>query len=173
VLHDKVKSQSTLIKAFALLTEKLPQARLVLVGSGSDEIALKTFAANDKRIVFAGQQNNVADWLAAMDVFAFPSRVEALGSSVLDAMILSVPVVASSAGGLPEITGANERGLTVSDQDPASWSTAILRLLEDDALQSRLVEAGKKFAEENNVDAHAKRYLSLYEHMLKSTLAST
>lgn len=167
VLHDAVKGQATLIAAFKALTTTWPNARLVFVGDGPDRTQLQALAGGDSRIVFAGQQRDVAPWLAAMDVFAFPSRVEALGSSVLDAMMLGVPVVASTAGGLPELTGKDERGLSVSSDEPGDWTKAIRRLLEDEALRLRLVEAGRAFSHANDLDAHAKRYWRLYQAIVK------
>jgi len=166
VLHDAVKGQSILIAAFRELASAWPQARLVLVGGGPDRERLQALAAGDERILFVGQQKDVAAWLAAMDVFVFPSRMEALGTSVLDAMMLGVPVVASTVGGLPELTGDGERGLSVAGEDPREWAATIGRLLSDAALRSRLVEAGRAFAAQNDVDAHAKRYLSLYRKLL-------
>lgn len=165
VLHNAVKGQSLLIAAFKELVSTWPQARLVLVGDGPDRERLRQLAAGDERIVFAGQQHDVAAWLGAMDVFAFPSRMEALGSSVLDAMMLGVPVVASTAGGLPELTGVQERGLSVAGEEPREWADAIKRILSDKALRERLVDAGRAFASQHDIDAHAKHYLSLYRRL--------
>lgn len=167
-LHDEVKGQATLIAAFRELVAMWPDARLVLVGDGPDRAQLQALAGADSRIMFAGQRNDVAAWMSAMDVFAFPSRVEALGSSVLDAMLLGVPVVASTAGGLPELTGKDERGLSVASHKTAEWASAIRRLLEDEELRLRLVAAGGVFAQANDVDAHAKRYWTLYRRVVKS-----
>lgn len=167
-LHDEVKGQATLIAAFGELAAMWPDARLVFVGDGPDRAQLQALASIDSRIVFAGQRHDVAAWMAAMDVFAFPSRVEALGSSVLDAMMLGVPVIASTAGGLPELTGKDERGLSVASDKAADWASAIRRLLEDEELRSRLVAAGQDFAQANNVDAHAKRYWELYRSVVAS-----
>ena len=104
-LHDHHKGQSVLIEAFHALLADYPEARLLLVGDGPDRARFESLAKGDKRIVFAGYQQEVGSWIAAMDAFCFPSREEGLGSSVLDAMALGVPVVASTVGGLPELIG--------------------------------------------------------------------
>lgn len=98
-----------------------------------------------------------------MDVFAFPSREEGLGSSVLDAMLLGVPVVSSAAGGLPELIGAEERGLMVDGNDPQRWAGAIQRLLEQAPLRDRLCDAALKFAQAHDIEAMTGRYMDLYE----------
>ncbi|MFI4940439.1 MAG: glycosyltransferase family 4 protein [Burkholderiales bacterium] len=166
-LFDHHKGQSILIAAFQLLANAYPDARLVLLGEGPDKGEFQRLARNDPRIVFAGFQEDVGSWIAAMDVFAFPSREEGLGSSVLDAMLLGVPVASSTAGGLPELIGAQQRGLTVSGNDPQLWADAIRRLLEDAPLRDRLRNAALKFAQEHDIAAMTRHYLDLYESVIR------
>jgi glycosyltransferase involved in cell wall biosynthesis len=168
-LHDHHKGQSVLIEAFHKLLIDYPQARLLLVGDGPDRVHFESLAKGDKRIYFAGFQQEVGSWIAAMDVFSFPSREEGLGSSVLDAMALGIPVVASAVGGLPELIGHDERGLLVRDHDPANWSRSIRRMLTDDAMCHCQVNAARQFAKENGVAAMTKSYLELYGNILNCT----
>jgi glycosyltransferase involved in cell wall biosynthesis len=165
-LHDHHKGQSVLIQAFRRLVHDYPQARLLLVGEGPDRCDFENLANGDNRIHFAGLQQEVGSWIAAMDVFCFPSREEGLGSSVLDAMALRVPVVASSVGGLPELIGRDERGLAVNDHDPSNWEKSIRRILAEDAMRQRMVDAAHDFATENCVGTMTKSYMALYENVL-------
>jgi glycosyltransferase involved in cell wall biosynthesis len=165
-LHDRHKGQSVLIQAFKRLLCDFPQARLLLVGAGPDRADFETLAAGDDRIHFAGLQQEIGSWIAAMDVFCFPSREEGLGSSVLDAMALRIPVVTSNVGGLPELIGNNHRGLAVDNHDPAKWTQAIRRMLEDSALQQRMTDAAYQFATENGIGVMTKSYMTLYESIL-------
>ncbi|MFI4940876.1 MAG: glycosyltransferase family 4 protein [Burkholderiales bacterium] len=165
-LHDHHKGQSVLIEAFHAVLADYPEARLLLVGEGPDRACFESLAKGDKRIVFAGFQREVGSWIAAMDIFCFPSREEGLGSSVLDAMALGVPVVASAVGGLPELIGRNERGLLVDDHDPASWCQVIRRMLADDAMRNSQLGAARQFARENSIAAMSKSYLALYDNIL-------
>jgi glycosyltransferase involved in cell wall biosynthesis len=164
-LFDRQKGQSVLIEAFHQFCVSYPDARLVLLGDGPDRESFQLLAKSDARIIFAGFQDDVGSWLAAMDIFAFPSREEGLGSSVLDAMLLGVPVIASSVGGLPELTGANERGLLVETHDPDDWNNALRRLASDQILAATLREAAQQFALQNNVDAMSRHYLVVYEQI--------
>jgi glycosyltransferase involved in cell wall biosynthesis len=165
-LHDHHKGQSVLIQAFRRFVHDYPHARLLLVGEGPDRADFENLANGDNRIHFAGLQEEVGSWIAAMDVFCFPSREEGLGSSVLDAMALRVPVVASNVGGLPELIGRDERGLAVSDHDPANWEKSIRRMLTEDAMRQHMVAAAHDFAAENSVAAMTKSYMALYENVL-------
>ncbi|MBV8636062.1 MAG: glycosyltransferase [Burkholderiaceae bacterium] len=164
-LHDHHKGQSTLIAAFQELAERYPRARLVLLGEGPDKGEFQRQARNDPRIVFAGFQEEVGSWIAAMDVFAFPSREEGLGSSVLDAMLLGVPVVTSNVGGLPELVGEQERGIMLDNHNPLQWTAALQTMLEDAALRDKLRCAALEFAQAHDIAAMTKDYLDLYRHI--------
>jgi len=165
-LHDRHKGQSVLIQAFQRLVRDYPQARLLLVGEGPDRAQFESLANNDNRIHFAGLQRDIGPWIAAMDVFCFPSREEGLGSSVLDAMALQIPVVASRVGGLPELIGDDERGLSVCDHDPSNWERSIRRILTEDAMRRRNVDTALDFAAKNGVGTMTKNYMALYENIL-------
>jgi len=165
-LHDSHKGQSILIAAFRNLLHDFPTARLVLVGDGPDRAMFEQQAQGEPRIMFAGFQKQVSSWIAAMDVFVFPSREEGLGSSVLDAMKAGVPVIASAVGGLPELTGAGERGLLVDGDDPARWEAAIRQVLKDASLRQSLVARAREFAAQHEVAAMTGHYLALYSSIL-------
>jgi glycosyltransferase involved in cell wall biosynthesis len=75
-------------------------------------------------------------------IVALPSRIEGLSQSLLEAMALGLPVVASRAGGNPDLV-TEDCGLLVSPRDPAAWAAAFDRLLGDDGMASRLGTAGR------------------------------
>ena len=106
------KDHATLVEAMALLRPRSPEARFVIVGEGELRPALEGLArergASD-RVVFAGFRTDLDRLLPAFDVFCLSSRLEGLGTSLLDAMAFARPVVATAAGGIPE---AVEDGVT-------------------------------------------------------------
>ncbi len=165
-LHDHHKGQSVLIKAFQLLLRDYPDVRLLLVGDGVDRAAFESLAAGDARIHFAGFQEEVGSWIAAMDLFCFPSREEGLGSTVLDAMSLGVPVIAAAVGGLPELIGQDERGRLIANHDPASWMEAMRDALQHREGYTARVVAAREFAESNGVAAMTRNYLVAYQRLL-------
>jgi glycosyltransferase involved in cell wall biosynthesis len=144
-----------------------------LLGEGPDKAEFQRQANNDPRIIFAGFQQDVGSWIAAMDVFAFPSREEGLGSSVLDAMLLGVPVVSSTVGGLPELIGSEQRGLLVGDGDPQTWAAAIRRMLEDAIMRNRLRDAALLFARSHDVAAMTREYLEIYREITRVRIAAS
>src|SRR6266487_4723430 len=79
-------------------------------------------------------------------VAALPSRIEGLSQSLLEAMSLGVPVIASAAGGNSELIYPGETGLLVPPLDPAAWTRALERLLRDDELRAHVAQAGRALA---------------------------
>jgi glycosyltransferase involved in cell wall biosynthesis len=164
-LHHAHKGQGNLIAAFARLRERYPGLRLVLVGDGVDEARFRAQARNLPGVVFAGRVDNVGDYLAAFDVFAFPSLHEGLGSTLLDAMQRGLPIVATRVGGIPELIVDGENGLLVAGGDVDGLAAVLARLLDDAALRRRLGEAGRARVEAYGAAAMAERYLALYREI--------
>lgn len=165
-LHDHHKGQSVLIRAFQLLQGEFPQARLVLVGDGVDRAEFEQLAGGNPNIHFAGFQEEVGAWMGAMDLFCFPSREEGLGSTVLDAMSLKVPVIAAAVGGLPELIGKDERGRLLANHDPAAWADAMREALRQPEAYARRIDAAQAFARANGVGAMSRQYLAAYGEIL-------
>jgi glycosyltransferase involved in cell wall biosynthesis len=94
------------------------------------------------RVVFTGRREDVPAVTAALDVAVLPSYREAQGLSVLEAMALSRPVVASNVGGIPEMIEDGVTGLLVPPRDPEALAGAIVRLLRDHQLADILGRAG-------------------------------
>ena len=79
-------------------------------------------------------------------VAALPSRIEGLSQSLLEAMSLGVPVIASAAGGNSELIYPGETGLLVPPLEPAAWTRALERMLRDDELRAHVAQAGRALA---------------------------
>lgn len=111
---------------------------------------------------FAGFREGIEDLYRLMDVFVLSSRHEALGSSVLDAFLYGVPVVATNAGGLADLL-ADGRGLVSEVGDAAALAANLMRALDDPALRATLVEQAQRYVQrEHDPAAMAQRYLALY-----------
>ena len=96
------KDHETLLRAAKIVCHRNNRAIFILAGSGECETRLKQCAEKwglDRRIQFAGQRDDIGDMLQLFDIFAFSSRQEGLGTSILDAMLAGLPVVATAAGG--------------------------------------------------------------------------
>jgi glycosyltransferase involved in cell wall biosynthesis len=153
----------TLLDAWPLVLERVPAARLLIVGDGSMRAELEAHArslrllgepcADDAcvgtrharpgaRVVFTGRRDDVPAVTAALDVAVLPSYREAQGLVILEAMALSRPVVASNVGGIPEMIEDGVTGLLVPPRDPPALAGAITRLLLDHPLADMIARAG-------------------------------
>ena len=124
-------------------------------------------AAKDLHNVhFAGVVDNVGDYLAAFDAFVYPALRESLGSVLLDAMEFGLPIVATRAGGIPEIISDGDNGLLVEPDNADQLRYALLRLLNDKPLAQRLGSRGKVVAQAYSPDRMTEQYLDLYQALL-------
>ena len=105
---------------------------------------MATSSGSPDRVVFTGRRDDVPAVTAALDVAVLPSYREALGLTILEAMALSRPVVASNVGGIPEMIEDGVTGLLVPPRDPAALAAAIVRLLRDHPLADTLGPGGPR-----------------------------
>jgi glycosyltransferase involved in cell wall biosynthesis len=139
------KGHPTLLDAWPLVLRAVPNAYLLVVGEGSQRDALERQAAAlgiAHRIVFTGRRDDVPAVTAALDVAVLPSYREAQGLTILEALALSRPVVASNVGGIPEVIEDGVSGLLVPPHDPAALAAAIVRFLTDHPFADTIAKAG-------------------------------
>ena len=101
-----------------------------------------------QRVIFTGRRDDIPAVTAALDVAVLPSYREAQGLTILEAMALSRPVVASNVGGIPEMVEDGRTGLLVPPHDPEALAAAITRLLTDHPLADTLARAGHDLVHE-------------------------
>jgi glycosyltransferase involved in cell wall biosynthesis len=132
----------------AMSDPRLAAARLVIVGDGPQNNALREQAAASiaaSRIVFAGQQEDVAPWLQAFDIFALPSTGnEGVPQALMQAMATGLPVVTTAVGAIPELVRDGETGLIVPAENDGALADAIARILADAKLAVRIGSAGRE-----------------------------
>jgi L-malate glycosyltransferase len=141
------KDQQILLRALPALERPVT---VVFVGIRPDE---ELTAAQDTvparhRVVFVPFTERPLAFYRFATVAALPSRIEGLSQSLLEAMSLGVPVIASAAGGNPELIHPGETGLLVPPLDPAAWTRALERMLGDDAFRLHVARAGRTLARE-------------------------
>jgi len=150
-LHRK-NDHATLLQAFARLSARWPEARLLLVGHGPEEPRLRTLAdalGVSPRVDFLGEQPDVAPYLKQMDLYVQASVAEGMPNSVLEAMAAGLPVVATAVGGTPEVVLDGQTGLLVAPGDPSALADAMFTLLANPRLAERFGRAGRA-----RVEAH-------------------
>jgi glycosyltransferase involved in cell wall biosynthesis len=145
------KGHRTLLDAWPSVLSSVPDAWLLIVGEGSERNALESQTAElgiAHRVVFTGRREDVPAVTAALDIAVLPSYREAQGLSVLEAMALSRPVVASAVGGIPEMIEDGVSGLLVPAGEPEPLAAAIVRLLTDHPLADTIARRGHELVHE-------------------------
>jgi len=169
------KGQQDLVAAMPDVLAALPGAWLVIVGGGDQHDALKRRAAETGvagRVVLTGVRRDIPRMLTAFDLFCMPSYFEGLCNSVLEAFAMKLPVVATRAGGLPEIVRQEETGLLAPPRDPDGLAAALIRVLRDPVLSARLGEAGHGLVHERfGVERMVTETAALYTRLLESPAA--
>ena len=160
------KGVETFLEAAPLVLDRLPDARLAIIGNGSLRPALERQARAlelDGRLRFFEYTPPSARQLRSLDVFVLPSPWEAFPIGPLEAMACGVPQVATDVGGVPEAVSDGETGLLCPPGDPGRLAGCLVRLLGDPALVARMSSAsrerhGRLFTLERMLDRTAAVY---------------
>ena len=160
------KDQQTLLRAANLLRKKGVDFRLVIAGAGELEKPLKELAQQldlNDHVVFAGYVQQLAPLYAAADLFVMASHLEGLCTSILDAMLAGVPVVATRTGGIPEIVEDGKNGLLVPPKNPEALTEAIASALAQPELLTQFAQTGnatvhQRFTNNSMVEATLEAY---------------
>lgn len=163
------KGQRYLIDAAHLVVKQIPDARFVILGEGELREHLEHLVrerALEKHVLLPGFRTDVLGCIKGFDVFVMSSVTEGLGTSLLDAMACERPIVATRAGGIPEIVEDEVTGLLVPPRDPRALADAIVRAINDEPLRRRLAQAAlarvrERFTVERMVAQTAEIYATL------------
>jgi glycosyltransferase involved in cell wall biosynthesis len=146
-----IKGHEDLLAAARLVLDKRPDVRFLVVGDGFGDRGVRHFEdirrlaselGVEDAVIFAGRRADLVDVLATLDVSVQCSLSENYGGTI-ESLLMERPMVATAAGGVPEVVIDEETGLLVPVRDPAALATAILRLVEDPLLARRLAQAGR------------------------------
>jgi glycosyltransferase involved in cell wall biosynthesis len=139
------KGHRHLVEAAHLVIQHLPDARFVILGEGEQRDALERQIREyhlEKHVLLPGFRLDVLGCLKSFDLFVMSSVTEGLGTSLLDAMACSKAVVATQAGGIPEVVVDGGTGLLVEPRDHRAMADAIVRLLRDEEERRQMGKAG-------------------------------
>lgn len=163
------KGQLFLVRAVARLRESHPQLRVAIVGEGEERAAveaeLKERGVEDL-FHLAGFQKDIAAYLGAFDLFTMPSIQEGLCTSILDALLAKLPVIASNTGGIPEIIEPGVTGYLAEPGSVDDLATQIATALDDPSEAERLAAAGqRRVREQFSADGTADGTIAVYERL--------
>lgn len=163
------KDYPNLLQAAKTIIEKRPNVSFCAIGEGPDQDSIRQLAKDlhlGNRFVCIGFQKNVGSFLKGFDIFVLSSRLEGLGTSILDAQAVGLPVVATSTGGIPEIVQHNQNGLLVPPGNPEKLAEALLSLNDNENQRLELGEAGRKGVKQFSIQRTIEEHIALYERLL-------
>jgi len=167
-LDNKHKGQAYLIKVAKEIEKEYPDIAFLFVGGGEDAAMLHNLAQGSKNIFFEGFVNNVDDYIAALDMFVFPSQNEGLGSILLDVIKLQVPIVASRVGGIVDIIEHDFNGKLVNKADTKALKEAIISLYQNQEQQLYFTDNALQTLNKFSPQSMKQSYIQLYKKMSHS-----
>lgn len=174
------KAQDDAVRALALVRDTWPDAQLLFVGgvrfhaarydNEAYEAALHGLTSDlgvEEAVTFLGERTDIPEILRALDVVLVPSWEEPFGRTVIEAMAMGTPVIATSVGGPAEIVRSGTEGLLLPPRDPARWADCVCNLLARPEVREEMGRQGRvrvisAFGREAEVDA----VLETYERVL-------
>lgn len=165
----RIKGYDVLIEAMKVAARELPQLVCVIVGEGETREELTRQIGEtgvQDRVILAGYlpRESILSVLASCDVFAMPSRYEGTPIAVLEAASMACPILASNAGGIPELVENEEHALLVPPEDPSALAQGLIRLAKDRDLARRLGEnAQRRVRETFSLEAQVAATMNAYQ----------
>jgi len=171
-----VKRVEDVIKIFAAVSEKIG-SRLLMIGDGPERHRAFELAAElgvSGRVAFLGSFPRIEELLSVTDLFLLTSVQESFGLVALEAMASGVPVIASDAGGIPEVVSHSKTGFLHPVGDVTAMSASAIRLLSDKALHESFAQAARErastvFSEQTVLPLYEKIYQDALERKLVSS----
>ncbi|RKQ60409.1 glycosyltransferase involved in cell wall biosynthesis [Thermovibrio guaymasensis] len=159
------------IEAASIVLKELPKAKFVVFGEGKLRKELQRLIevkGLKGRFKLFGFVEDVPNYTKALDIFVLPSRNEGLGSSILIAMALKVPVIATKVGGTVEVVKDGETGILVPPSNPRALAEAILGVSKRKDLREELTKKAYALVKERfSVESMVNSYLKVYGEVLK------
>lgn len=163
------KDYPAFLQTAALICKENDRFRFIIIGEGELRPEIEQFIADHDlgdRVFMTGFRSNVPQLLQDLDIFFMPSKLEGLGTSVLDAFACGVPVVSTFAGGIPELVTHLESGLLAKPGDYRQMAEHILRLADDRALRDKLVKNAREKVKTMDYHTMTGKILAIYREIV-------
>ena len=163
-----VKRVLDVVKLFSEVC-KSKDMRLLLVGDGPDRAAAEQLCREldvEEKVVFLGKVKNPIEPLMISDLFILPSEAESFGLAALEAMAVGVPVIATNAGGLPELVENGVSGHLCEVGDIDKMASCVLEILSNDKSISEYRSSTLERAQNFRIDFILPKYLEIYNRVI-------
>ncbi len=164
------KAPLDFVHAAKIVLERKPDVQFILVGDGPLTSVVRKAIGPELRIKMLGFQDNVPEILSILNVFALPSLWEGLGRALTEAMMMGVPVVATSVNGVPELIVHQETGLLSPPANPAKLAENIIWVLDHPQEAQRMSHsASERVVPDFSAERMLKQIDALYQRLLRAT----
>jgi L-malate glycosyltransferase len=163
------KDYYTFVDTVSLLAPADPRLRFFIIGDGPLRREISEYVREKnlgKVIIMTSFREDIPEILPELDVFLITSKTEGLGSAILDAYACRVPVVATAAGGIPEIVTDEVTGLLAPVKDSQKLADQVLRLLNDDSMKRRLIETASVRVLDFTKQEMARKTIAVYREIM-------
>lgn len=167
-----VKGLVYLVKALKILLDQQADVKLLVAGDGVLKEELTALAKDleiAEKVAILGHREDTDQLMQVMDIFALPSLSEGIPMALLEAMVMSRPVVASRVGGIPEIIEDGISGLLVEPGDPAGLALQCRKMMEDKEFAARLGGAARdRVAKNFSAERMGEKVSQLYRQLCRN-----
>lgn len=164
----KVKRVEDVLLTFAIVQKEIP-SKLLMVGDGPERVYLEKMCREHNlcdKVIFVGKVRDTKHVLAISDLFLLPSETESFGLAALEAMAVSVPVISSNTGGIPEVNTHGVSGYLSNVGDVQDMGANAIHILSDDQRLKDFKQAARKRAEDFRLENILPQYETLYREVL-------
>ena len=163
------KDYPNLLKAARIVIDKMDNVTFCAVGDGPGKNKIVQMANKlelDKRFIITGFRRDVGNFLKSYDIFVLASKMEGLGTSILDAQAVGLPVVGCNTGGIPEAVQHKQNGLLVPPRNSEELAKALIELASDENKRQKLGKTAKRTVQEFAIEKNIEKNLQLYKKLL-------
>jgi glycosyltransferase involved in cell wall biosynthesis len=166
------KNHNLLINSFKIVLEQRPECILLLLGKGPLENDIKKKVNElemSNSVYFLGVQKNISEWYKKATVLLLTSTIEGVPGVILEAASYRVPSISTNVGGVNECIVNDETGIIIDSFEPKVFSDAIIQLITNEKLQSRLGKNAFDFVSRNyDIELQSEKFIELFTTQLSS-----
>jgi glycosyltransferase involved in cell wall biosynthesis len=168
-LLEELYNIPCILRAFAIIQERYPDAKLIIASFGDQRENLENYAKelNLKNVEFVGKvnQERMAELYNEIDIYLNSPNTDNMPGSIIECYASGVPIVTTNAGGIPYILEHGKTGLMVEINDHEALAREAMRLLEDDDLAQKLINNGREAVAKFSWEKVRIKWLSIYEEL--------
>ncbi len=173
---NTIKEHKTIVDALPRIQEHIPEIRCMFVGRDDLHGEIQRYVRKkqlEDTIIFTGCRRDIPQILSMFEVFLLPSLWEGLPMSILEAMAMKKPVIATSVGGIPELVDHKRTGLLIPPNDPEALSDAVIFLLSNPAIAVNMGLAGyERVQQEFSIQTVVTKTETVYDQLIERTFAT-